>query len=384
LKARDDRRKAAGTKGEGERAAPSSPLALSASAASRRRGARAGAGANSSPTGGPPAGGPPAGAGARGTTTVGVVGAGRLGTALARALAGVGYRVEFMLARDVRHARRAARLAGVGAQALPASRLGELPRTDLLLVTTPDDAVAETASRLAAAEDERRAKAGGGSRAKAGGRRQGGGPVELSGGGRGVVLHTSGALSSEVLAPLRARGYAVGSLHPLAAVSDAGPGAESLRRAYFCIEGDARAVRLGRRLVRDLGARSFSVPTGQKALYHAAAVMCAGHAVALFDAAAGLLAACGLGEREARRVLLPLLQSTLDNLARQEPARALTGTFARADVETARKHLAALEESGDAAALEIYRLLGRRSLPLAAAKGTDAAALEAIARALED
>jgi predicted short-subunit dehydrogenase-like oxidoreductase (DUF2520 family) len=288
--------------------------------------------------------------------SVGVVGAGRLGTALARALDAVGYRIEFLVARDVRRARRAARLAGVAARPLASSQLARLPPADLLLLTTPDDALAETAAQLAAAAGER----------------------------RGVVLHTSGALSSEVLAPLRGRGHAVGSLHPLVAVSEAGPGAGSLRRAYFCVEGDARAVSVARRLVRDLGARSFSVPAELKALYHAAAVMSAGHTVALFDVAATLLAACGLGEREARRVLLPLLGSALDNLSRQDPAGALTGTYARADVGTARKHLAALKASGDRQALELYRLLGRRSLRLAAAKGADAPSLELIRRALEE
>jgi predicted short-subunit dehydrogenase-like oxidoreductase (DUF2520 family) len=326
LKARENRRKL--VDGEGERAASTSPLALSA----------------------------PAHAARQERASVGVVGAGRLGTALARALAAVGYRIEFLLARDAQRARRAATLASVEARALNASRLGRLPRVDLLLLTTPDDALAETIERIGAAAEE----------------------------GRGVALHTSGALSSEVLAPLRGRGYAVGSLHPLVAVSEAETGAESLRRAYFCVEGDARAVRAARRLVRDLGARSFSVPAELKALYHAAAVMSAGHAVALFDTAAALLAACGLDEREARRVLLPLLRSALDNLSRQEPAAALTGTFARADVETARKHLAALKASGDDEALELYRLLGRRSLRLAAAKGADAQSLELIARALAE
>ena len=171
------------------------------------------------------------------------MGAGRLGTALALALAACGYEVRALVARRAGHARRAVELAGVRALALPAARLAELPPSELLFIATPDDALAGVAERVAAT-------------ARVGGR---------------VALHTSGALSSEVLAPLRAGGFRVGSMHPLAAVSDAAAGAESLRRAFYCVEGDAAAVAAARRVVRDLGGESFSIRTEDKALYHAAA-----------------------------------------------------------------------------------------------------------------
>jgi predicted short-subunit dehydrogenase-like oxidoreductase (DUF2520 family) len=287
--------------------------------------------------------------------SVTVVGAGRLGTALARALDACGYDVRALIARTSASARRSASRAGVKSVALGVGRVGELARADVLFISTPDDAVAETAERIAAL------------------------PRVLA----RVVLHTSGALSSDALAPLRARGYKVGSMHPLVAVSDTEAGAESLRRAFYCVEGDAAAVRAARRVVRDLGGRSFSVRARDKALYHASALMTAGHTVALFDIAAALLARCGLSQSEARRVLFPLLVSAVENLSRQTPERALTGTFARADAETVRKHLAALRETGDTEALLTYALLGGRSLRLAARQGdADAARLKEIARLL--
>ncbi|HZT59248.1 MAG TPA: Rossmann-like and DUF2520 domain-containing protein [Pyrinomonadaceae bacterium] len=290
-----------------------------------------------------------------GAFSVVIVGAGRLGSALARALAGCGYEVRALVARGDASARRAVSRAGVKAKAFGVARLGELPPSDVLLISTPDDAIGETAHRITMLPDARAR----------------------------VALHTSGALSSDVLAPMRERGYAVGSMHPLAAVSDAEAGAESLRRAFYCVEGDARAVRAARRIVRDLGGQSFSIRARDKALYHAAALITAGHTVALFDTAASLLARCGLSEREARRVLLPLLASTLENLSRSTPEQALTGTFARGDAATVRKHLAALVEAGDPEALLVYALLGARSLRLAARRGVaDASTLKEIARLL--
>lgn len=292
-----------------------------------------------------------------------IVGAGRMGTALARALASRGYVVEALVARRASSARRAAAAANVKALALGAERLSELPPSDLVLITTPDDALAETAERIAALADGRSAR------------------------GR-CAMHTSGALSSEVLAPLCARGFSTGSLHPLVAVSEPASGAEALAGgAFYCVEGDRTAARLGRQIVRDLGGQTLSLSAEDKALYHAAAVMTAGHTVALFSSALGLLVRCGLTEKSARAALVSLLRTTAENLSALPPACALTGTFARADVETVRLHLTALRglQGTDALdALIVYALLGERSLSLAEKGGADPAALRKIKRALSE
>jgi predicted short-subunit dehydrogenase-like oxidoreductase (DUF2520 family) len=167
-------------------------------------------------------------------------------------------------------------------------------------------------------------------------------------------------------------------------VSEAGAGASSLRGAFYCVEGDAAAARAARRVVRDLGGESFTVESRHKPLYHAAAVMAAGHVTALFDVAADTLRRCGLTERRAQAVLLPLLRSVVDNLSGRTPARALTGSFARADVETVRKHLLALRSLDESDAPAVYRLLGAHSLKLAGGAGADREAVEKVRRALDE
>ena len=92
--------------------------------------------------------------------------------------------------------------------------------------------------------------------------------------------------------------------------------------------------------------------------------MSAGNVVALFDVAIEMLVQCGLKRSEAQKILLPLIASTVRNLETKEPADALTGTFARGDVETVKLHLASLKRHKLANALELYRLLGKRSLKL--------------------
>jgi predicted short-subunit dehydrogenase-like oxidoreductase (DUF2520 family) len=200
---------------------------------------------------------------------------------------------------------------------------------------------------------------------------------------RRTALHTSGALASDELSILRAVGFHIGSLHPLVAVSEARAGAESLRHAFFCIEGERAAVSAARKVVHDLGARAFSIKTKEKALYHAAAVIASGHMVALFDLAAEMLQRSGLKKSDARSILIPLVESTLDNLGRREPAHALTGTFARADAATVRRHLAALRKADVRDSLAVYTLLGRRSLELAGKAGASQGALAAILKLLK-
>jgi len=273
-----------------------------------------------------------------------------MGTALALALSEQRYDVCAMVTRRRASLRKAIRLLPQVSVALTSDEVAGLPKVDLILIATPDDAIATAAEQLAGA---------------------------LSSNARSVtVLHTSGALSSAELQPLAAIGCNVGSIHPLISVSDPKAGAADLKNAYFCLEGDRSALRIARQLVDDLGATSFSIKADQKALYHAAAVMSSGHVTALFDITIEMLVHAGLTNDEARRILLPLLESTWKNLARFDPADALTGTFARGDEATVQKHLAALTASDHEEALAIYRLLGLRSLELFAEKGGDKKTIE--------
>jgi predicted short-subunit dehydrogenase-like oxidoreductase (DUF2520 family) len=296
----------------------------------------------------------------RSPLTINIIGAGRLGTALALALSSRGYSIGAIVARRASHARKAVQLIrDTSARALSATQLDQLPPASIIFITTPDDVIASVTAEFASSlkQDQHQTKT--------------------------TVLHASGALSSEVLSVLREKGFRTGSMHPLVSVSEPRAGAKSLSNAFYCVEGEGAAVAVARRIVRDLGGESFSLKASDKALYHAAAVMASGHMIALFDLAAGMLARCGLSERRARAVLMPLVRSTVDNLTRNEPARALTGTFARADAATVLRHLDTLNAPDLREALAAYILLGQHSLRLAQANGADAAALKQISQALK-
>jgi predicted short-subunit dehydrogenase-like oxidoreductase (DUF2520 family) len=271
---------------------------------------------------------------------VSIIGTGRLGTALAIALAEQHYSIGALVARRRESARRTAALLKVPSRVLALKQLADRPPSELLLIATPDDQIPKVTEALA--------------------------NLDWDLDGKPIVLHTSGALSSDVLTPLRRKDWSIGSLHPLVSVSEPTAGARLLRGAFWCVEGDKRAVRLARSLVRDLEGRSFSISSANKPLYHAAAVMVSGNVTALFDVALEMLGQCGLNPKQAQEALLPLLASAVRNLEQLSPSRALTGTFARGDLETVKRHLQALKNNKSA--LELYRLLGLRSLDLSAAR----------------
>ncbi len=111
--------------------------------------------------------------------------------------------------------------------------------------------------------------------------------------------------------------------------------------------------------------------------------MASGNLVALFDVALEMLSHCGLTRSESQGILLPLVESTVHNLEENDPARALTGTFARGDLQTVQRHLEALSNRKLATARDLYRLLGRRSLDLAKKNGLDPRAFKQIVKTLE-
>lgn len=273
-----------------------------------------------------------------GMQSVSIIGIGRLGGALAIALSRAGFRVENLVHRDPSTANSiSAQLPStiriVSWPALPATL-----ESDVILITTPDPEIGMVADEL-----NNRIRQG------------------------AVVLHTSGSLSSEVLSSLARTGYSTGSMHPLISVSDAATGADHFANAFFSVEGDQAASLAARSIVESLGGRPFSIDPRHKALYHAAAVVACGHLVALLDLAIEMLSKCGVEKENAQEILLPLISTTIGNLATGTPQRALTGSFARTDVEAVRRHLISIDHAAlSPTARAIYLLLGERSLDLAA------------------
>ncbi len=265
-----------------------------------------------------------------------MVGAGRVGTALAVLFARAGHAIVAVAGRDATPARAAAWLPGVPVlESADAARLGEL-----VIVAVPDDAIGDVVLGLAERD------------------------VFASG---TWIAHTSGAIGLGVLDPARTAGARRLAIHPLQTLPD-------VERAIASIPGSTVAVTaddeegsaLGGSLARDLGATPFRLADERRPLYHAAAVFASNHVVATSAVAERLFRDAGLPDPLA--AMEPLQAATVENIARIGPRAALTGPAVRGDAGTVTRNLEALAaDAPDAVAA--YVAMCRVALEVATAAG---------------
>ncbi len=213
-----------------------------------------------------------------------IIGPGRAGTSLAAALSARGWEFAGFLGRhdDLTNAAR-----GV----------------DVLVIATPDDAIAEVAAAVV--------------------------PVVTT-----TVVHLSGSLGLDALGahPLRA------ALHPLVPLPNGEVGAARLSSGVtFAVAG----VPIAREIAAALGGRTVEVADEDRAAYHAAACIAANHVVALLGQVERVAAEVGLDLES----FLPLTRAAVDDVAALGAHSALTGPARRGDWATLSRHLDALTES---------------------------------------
>lgn len=272
--------------------------------------------------------------------TVAIAGCGTVGTAVGKLLASAGYSITGVSARSIETATKAAKI--IGAKRF-SDRTWDISRgAGVVFITTPDDAIQSTCMAIA----------------------------EHKGfDSKSVVIHCSGALSSEILLSARKCGAVVASLHPLQSFATVAQ-AETLMPGAFCaVEGDAAALPVVRKLVTDIGGVLMEITPGAKILYHAAAVAASNYLVTVMHLALELDRAAGMPPDVSFRALLPLIKGTLGNIGAKGIPEALTGPIARGDVETVAAHLETIKERVPSL-LTLYRTLGLCTVDLAKAKGT--------------
>lgn len=265
-----------------------------------------------------------------------LIGAGRVGPALAKAFRDKGYNIVAVLSRSLESAKRCAELCSCP---LAITDPAHIPKADVVLICVPDDAIGEVVDKL------RRLRV-----------------VHKD----SVVIHTSGAVSSDVLSPLRELGADVASLHPIQSIT--GPESD-LRGVYFGIEGDEKALSQVRRLIEELGGVPLEIPKEEKSVYHLACTIASNYLVTLLHVADQIFRGLGLQPEGAFRVLKPLIEGTLANVEKMGVEEALTGPISRGDVGTARRHLEVLKEKFPHL-VPFYVTLGRLTTEMAQSRGS--------------
>lgn len=266
-----------------------------------------------------------------------VVGTGRVGAALIRILPRRGIRVRAVVSRDPARARE---LVG-GAAPILRSMSEAVRDPGLLILAVPDDQLEHVAGRLAS---------------------------EIGDGDVACAMHTSGTHPSDILHPLRMAGAELLSFHPVVAFPPRHRDEDPFAGAGATLEGSEAAVNMGVRLAERLGCHPIAVTGEQKKAVHVAAAIAANFSTALVAAAEALVSEAGLGSGDARRLIIPLMQSVTGNLAEASPGEALTGPIVRGDLDVVRQHVDLLSHIAPHL-VPLYRLLGRTTVDLAVQSG---------------
>ena len=266
---------------------------------------------------------------------VAIVGVGKVGRGLARALRAAGVPTSIVSARTfVDHPRRL--------------------RGQVVIIAARDGAIAEVVESIVAS-----------------------GKLDPS----AVVVHCAGALDAEVLAPLRAICAGVAQMHPMISFADpARP--PRLDGGHAHVSGDPEAERRARKLCRAIGMKPRTFAGLDRVAYHASAGLVANGAAALAAAGAELLVRAGANPASIPAMLGPLLRSVAENVESMGLPDALTGPVRRGDAAGVKKHLATLRAKAPEL-VSLYVACAKAQLPLARALGdATPAALDEVDAAL--
>jgi len=261
---------------------------------------------------------------------VAVVGAGRVGTAIAVLLRRAGHRITAVSGRGATRDRAASFLPDVRVVEPSEAVAG----AELVFVGVPDDlirtAVDSFRDRLVAGQ---------------------------------WVAHLSGAVGLDALDRAREAGARRLAVHPLQTVPDVAGAIDRIPGSAIAITADDDdGYFLGERIAEDLLGEPFRLSDDHRALYHAAAVFASNYLVATSAVAAELFEAAGVPDPV--RAMTPLQRATLDNIGQLGPERALTGPAVRGDSGTLERNLAALAASKPTA-IPAYVAMARVALDLA-------------------
>ena len=267
--------------------------------------------------------------------SVGFVGAGALGTTLARAMQHAGYRVTAVASRTAASAERLAKqLEGCGAVQ---SSQAVADRCDVVFLTVPDDEIIQVTSAVRWRSGQ-------------------------------AVVHCSGATPLSALDSAKQDGTLVGAFHPLQTFGGPDGSLDVLRDIAYAVEAESPLQEDLEALAKDLGGWPVALAAEDRVLYHVSAVAACGLLATLVKLSADLWSDFGQSSGNGLRALLPLVRGTLDGIERRGFPEALTGPAVRGDVGTVRSHLEALAARAPAFQ-PVYSQLALASLPIARAKG---------------
>jgi predicted short-subunit dehydrogenase-like oxidoreductase (DUF2520 family) len=243
------------------------------------------------------------------------IGAGRLGTTLARAMHEHGISIPCFLSKD---------MTSEHDKYLPNTKfIRQLNNTvfnkiNTIIITVPDDQITNVVNNLIL--------------------------FDLSWEGM-IVFHASGCLSSEELKSLRERGALTGSVHPMQTFDDYFLPPTIFKNITFTVEGDILIYNYIEKIAELLSANILKLNPEHKILYHIAAVSSSNFFTALLDYTSCLYKELKFDNKEIKKLILPIVNQSLINFEKNESKDSLTGPLKRGDWNTIESHINYLKKN---------------------------------------
>lgn len=262
--------------------------------------------------------------------TIALIGPGRVGCAVSKRLRLAGYPFSAIISRSRERGEKACSYIGCEKK-LASEQLEDASTAQIILLAVPDDHIHNIASKLQTS-------------------------CQLS--EQTTLIHFSGlhtaAIMRQEASPARLL-----SLHPLLPFADRQKAFEKLQLCPCAIEAQcSQALTLGHELVTAIGGSPFILDQNKKPLYHTAASIASNYLVTLLAIARDLLIRCGIAPDQALPMLLPLVQTSLDNVKDLGPEQGLSGPIVRGDIGTVSAHIQSLKNERPEL-LQLYQLMGK-------------------------
>jgi predicted short-subunit dehydrogenase-like oxidoreductase (DUF2520 family) len=256
------------------------------------------------------------------------IGAGKLGTTLAKAMSEKGFSIPFFFSKRIPFDHEVY---------LPSTQfISELNKNNFkninkVIITVPDDQIKNVAAHLILFDVSWTDK---------------------------MVLHTSGCLSSDELRSLKIKGARVGSVHPMQTFNDHFLPCVIFRDIFFAVEGDSQIYNYFKKISEILDANVLKLNPEYKILYHIAAVASSNFFIALLDYISGIYKKLNFDEEEIPKLILPIINQTLVNFKKDELKNCLTGPLKRGDWNIIENHVNYLKKS-QSELLPVYKEISK-------------------------
>ncbi len=245
------------------------------------------------------------------------IGAGKLGTTLARAMYESGWTIPFFWIKN--------NFIPVGAEAfLPKTNFRklfnseELKSANVIILTVSDDQIRSVAEYLNSLVMDWSDK---------------------------IVLHTSGSLNVEELVSLKNKAAVVGSIHPMQTFDKLFLSSQVFKDIYLAVEGDDHLVKFAGKLASKLKSNIIKIKSNQKIICHAAAVSASNFFTGLLNYSENLFKQLNIDEATARKIIIPIVKSAIHNFEKSNSKSSLTGPLSRGDVNVVAKQLSFLKKN---------------------------------------